>query len=112
MIAISNLLPVVAWTLLGGVVLTAGDILLREWLKSHFAYGFWAAFVVYGLGVLCMMMSFLRGQHIAVATIAAVIVNAVGYILVAHVLYGDSLRVWQVVGIVLGIVAFTILELA
>ena len=109
--ALSNLLPAVVWTITSGIVLTAGDLVLRSWLPEKWSYGFELTFLIYIIGVLCMMMSFFQ-QNIALATVAAVVVNAVGYLLAVYVIYGDTISVWQGVGIFLGLVAFAILELS
>lgn len=110
-IAISNLLPAVAWTLASGFILTVGDIILRSWLPEKWSYGFELTFLIYVLGVFCMMMSFFQ-QNIALATVAAVIINAVGYLLAVYLIYGDTISTWQAAGIFLGLVAFAILELS
>ncbi len=84
--------------------------MLRSWLETKWKYGFEFTFLVYISGVFCMMMSFFQ-QNIAVATVAAVILNAVGYLLFAYFYYGDTIGTWQIAGIILGLVAFAILEL-
>ena len=107
---LSNFLPALVWTILSGFILTGGDIMLRSWLQTKWSHGFEFTFLVYISGVFCMMMSFFQ-QNIALATVAAVILNAVGYLLFAYFYYGDTIGVWQIVGIVLGLIAFTIIEL-
>lgn len=111
LIAISNLLPSAVWTIASGFVLTGGDFLLRSWLQTKWPYGFLFTFLVYVLGLLCMMMSFFQ-QNIAVATVAAVIINVVGYMILAHIFFGDTISLWKGIGIALGLLAFAILELA
>jgi drug/metabolite transporter (DMT)-like permease len=103
--------PGLVWTLFSGVVLTVGDIILRSWIETKWAHGFELAFLVYVFGVFCMMMSFFH-QNIAVGTVAAVVLNAVLYLVAAHFFFGDTIGAWQITGIVLGIIAFAILEFA
>jgi hypothetical protein len=108
---ISNLLPAIAWSLLSGLVLTGGDIVLRMSFADKWTSGFYLTFMIYMLGIFFMMMSFFQ-QNIAVATVAAVIINAVGYLVVVYFLYGDTISMPQLAGIVLGLCAFAILELS
>ena len=108
---ISHLIPAAVWSIMSGLVLTAGDITLRTWLESKWPHGFELTFLIYILGLLCMMMSFFQ-QHIALATIAAVVMNAAVYIAVASLVFDDTINGMQIAGIVLGLVAFTLLELA
>ena len=104
-------MPVILWTLTSGVFLTIGDIVLRIWLPDRWQFGFALVFSIYMLGIFCMMMSFF-GQNIAIATVAAVLVNVVGYLLAAYFLFGDTISILQISGCSLGLIAIAILELA
>jgi hypothetical protein len=108
---LSNLIPAALWSVMSGIVLTAGDINLRTWLQYKWPYGFELTILIYVLGLLCMVMSFFQ-QHIAVATIAAIVMNAAIYIAVASYIFHDSMSGMQIAGIVLGLAAFAVLELA
>lgn len=110
-ITVSSLLSPVVWTLLSGIAYTAGDILLRIWFEEKFTLGFPFVFVIYMTGTFCMMMSFF-GQNIAIATVAAIVVNVTLYVIAAYLLYGDPIHAWQVIGLVLGLVSLAILELS
>lgn len=108
---IAALLPSVAWTVLSGVAYTAGDIMLREWFAHHERGWFYLVFVIYMTGTACMMLSFFE-QNIAIATVAAIVVNVIAYLAVAYFLYGDSVSPLQVFGILLGLASLAILEIA
>ena len=109
--SISNLLPAIVWSLTSGIILTMGDIVLRSWFQTRWQHGFEIAFLIYSLGMFFMLMSFFQ-QNIAVATVAAVAINAIGYILLAYMIYGDVISHGQIVGIILGLAALAILELS
>jgi hypothetical protein len=87
--SIASTLPSFVWALSSGVILTIGDVILRSWFQSSTKYGFALALSTYMLGIFFMMMSFFD-KNIAVATVAAVVIN----------------------GVILGICAFGILELS
>src|SRR6185369_7356243 len=103
--------PAVGWTITSGIILTAGDLVLRQWLDTRWEGGFWLVFAIYMAGIFCMMMSFLS-QNIAIATVAAIIANAVFYIVASYFIFGDTISALKIVGIVVGFVSFAILELA
>lgn len=107
---ISTLLPNILWIFLSGTFLTLGDIALRMWFASDLRNGFLIAFLLYVTGIFCMMMSFFE-KNIAVATIAAVLVNIIIYLAVSNYLYGDTLNGWHFFGIGLGFIAIIIFEL-
>jgi hypothetical protein len=108
---LSSFLPAIVWSVLSGVILTAGDVTLRFWFEAKWAHGFEVTFLLYMLGVFFMMMSFFE-QNIAIATIAAIVLNAVGYLVAVYFIYGDSITLWQTVGVALGLIALAILEIA
>jgi len=108
---IAGLLPSLAWIFIGALFLTAGDIAMRSYFAKTLPYGFGISLFAYMLGILCMMMSFF-GKHIAIASVAAVILNIVIYLLISHFFYGDTLSPMEISGIILGLVAVTVLELA
>ena len=109
--SISTFLPTVAWTVITGILLTLGDLVLREWLDTRWPLGFWVVLTIYMVGTFCMMMSFFS-QNIAVATVAAVVANAVGYVVASYFIFGDTISALKIMGMFAGIVSFAILELA
>lgn len=106
---IAEVFPSIVWTALSGTLLTIGDVVLRLWFGKDVPYGFGIAFLLYAIGLLCMMMSFF-GKNIAIATVAAVIINVVTYLLFSYIFYGDTLGVWKIIGIGLGLISIAILE--
>jgi hypothetical protein len=109
--AIASLLPTLAWTFLCSILLTIGDITFRHWQHTAFQYGFWATFVLYALAMLALMLSFF-GQNIAIASIAAILLNTISYLIVARLAYGDDINAIQLLGIGLAFVAITLFETA
>ena len=109
--ALSGTLPPAYWALTSGLVLTLGDIVLRSWFETGWHYGCLTAFLIYMLGIICIMLSFF-GKNIAVATVLAVISNAVMYLLISHWKWGDTISMQQGIGVALGLIAFAVLELS
>lgn len=109
--ALSHLLPAAAWTLLAGCVWTGGDLLLRSWLHSRWEHGFALSFAVIITGTFFWMLGALQ-QNIAIAAVAAVLINVIGYIVAAHFLYGDTLGLLHGVAITVGLIVIAVLQLA
>jgi len=102
------------WYLMtGGTLLTAGDIVLKEWLTQRLPY----ASALYGIGLalyvialICLVESF-RGMHIAAASVLLVVVNVVTLALASRFYFGESLTMSQIAGIILALCAIALIEL-
>lgn len=108
--SLAALLPALAWTGFSAFFLSTADITLRSWQKTPWPYGFTAAFLLYMIGMICMMLSFMR-QNIAAASVAAVVANTSVFILASYFLYGDKITPMQGAGLLLGLVALALLEI-
>lgn len=108
--SISALMPALGWMLFSAGLLTIGDVVFRVWLNQQFSFGFWAVLLVYVVGIFCLMLSFF-GEHIAIAGAICIIANSVIYLVVAYLIYGDTISPWQMVGMVLGIAAIFAMQL-
>lgn len=97
------------WIVLGGVFLTGGDILFRIFQSSQWKFGFVVAFCVYGIGSLCMMLSFF-GENIAVASILTLVFNVLIYLAAAYFFFGDTVSHREIFGILLGLAAVMVIE--
>jgi len=111
LLTIAKFLPTLWWTILSGMFWLSGDLLFRQYLVTKFAYGFELSFFLVVLGTFCVFMSFFQ-QNIAIASVAAVVFNVVGYIIASYFLFNDVLRPLQLAGIGLGITSFVLLELS
>jgi hypothetical protein len=106
---ISTFFPAVLRVLLSGVLLTTGDVVFRFGMNSHGSALFGVAYIIYAAGVFCMTMSFF-GQNIAVATLAAVLVNMITIAVVSAWYFCDEISIIQWSGMGLGIIALLLLE--
>jgi len=97
--------------LCGGIVLTLGDFVMKEWVQSHRGWVFGAGLLVYLIGEAFLAYDF-KFQNIAVASTIMVIINVVALSLLSWFFFKETLNGMQVAGILLGIAAVVILELA
>lgn len=105
----ASLLSAPVWLSASAVLLTAGDVVFRLWQKQPFWGGFEGTFAIYMLGILCLIFSFFS-ENIALATTAAIILNSLGYLLAAYLLWGETVSGVQLAGIGLGLVAIGLMQ--
>lgn len=96
---------------LGGLILTFGDIIMKKWVQTHHTVFYVVGLTIYLIGLNFLAQSF-RFKNIAVASVIFVIFNVVTLALVSWLYFRETLSPLQISGIVLGILAVTILEFA
>ena len=106
---LAQLFPPIVWIVSGGLFLTLGDVIIRFWISSNWLPGFFLGFTMYLIGIFALIMSFF-GQNIAVASVAIIIVNIATLTIVNAYFFNVHLSTIQYIGIVFGLVSFTILE--
>jgi multidrug transporter EmrE-like cation transporter len=99
------------WLLLGGIILTMGDILMKEWVntnsKLHLAFGLG----LYFISLICLAISF-REKNIAVASMMLIIFNVLSLALVSWLYFKEPLSQQQLAGLALGIATIIVMESA
>lgn len=95
--------------LVSGVLLTVGDLFMKQWVvsKTHWFYVIGIAIYFIGLNFLAQAYLF---RHIAIATTIVNILNVVTLSIISWVLFKDYLTVKQICGLVLATVALVLLE--
>jgi len=96
--------------LIGGCVLTIGDIMMKKWVLTNHPLFYLYGFLIYAFALNFVAISF-KYKNIAVATIIFVLVNVISLTLVSWFYFNEKLSVVQLVGIGLGFLAVIILEL-
>lgn len=99
------------WVGVGGLTLTVGDVLFRQYFVTPHAAYFTAGFVAYALGALALAFSYFD-KNIVVATVAFITLNVVTYALISYFWFGDQYSTLQIVAVCLGLLTFALLELA
>ena len=97
--------------LIGGIILTLGDILMKQWVITNRYLFYFIGLVVYLIGLNFLAQSF-KFKNIAVASVIFVIFNVVTLSLVSWLYFKETLSLMQIVGIMLGIASIIVLELA
>ena len=95
---------------IGGIILTAGDIVLKKWVVTSYA-----SFYVLGLILYFISMNFLaqsyKYEDIAIASMIMVIFNILTLTLVGYFVFKENITAYEIMGIVLGITALIFLEI-
>ncbi len=103
-------LPSLVWILASGVLLTVGDICVRFFFVDTNKYSlFLGAFVLYMLGIACLMCSFF-GRDIAVASVMTVLVNATILLIINAWYFNEPLSCMGYVGMSCAFVSIILLE--
>jgi glucose uptake protein len=103
-----NLFPL-ALLFFGGVILTLGDIVAKQWVASNKNYLFLLVLFLYLFGLIFLVFSF-KYKNIAVASLIFVIFNIITLTLVSWFYFNERLTPLELAGIVLGLVAVSLLE--
>lgn len=108
--AAAALMPGWLWVSLGGLTLTVGDVLFRQYFLTPHAGYFVAGFLAYAAGALALALSYFD-KNIVVATVAFITLNVVTFALISYFWFGDEYSIVQVAAIGLGLFVFVLLEL-
>lgn len=98
------------WLLIGGSLLTMGDIVFKDWLTRALPYAsfeYAAGFALYIAGLFCLVESF-KTQHIAIASVVFILVNIITLALVSWLYFGEKLTPVQVIACLLAFTAIVI----
>ena len=94
----------------GGVILTAGDLVMKKWVVSNSLYTFIFGIFIYMLGMLFLAYSF-KYENIAVASTIFVIFNVITLSIFSWLYFKETLTPFQIIGIIIGLVSVIFLEL-
>jgi multidrug transporter EmrE-like cation transporter len=97
--------------LIGGIILTVGDILMKKWVSSNNYVFYIVGMIVYLVGMNFLAQSF-KYKNIAVASVIFVIFNVVTLSIVSWLYFKETLSALQIVGIVVGLCSVILLEMA
>jgi multidrug transporter EmrE-like cation transporter len=97
--------------LIGGIILTVGDIFMKKWVNTNAHIFYFVGLVIYLIGLNFLAQSF-KFKNIAVASLIFILVNIVTLSIVSWFYFKETLSPLQIAGMIFGIIAVIILELA
>jgi len=95
----------------GGILLTCGDVFLKYWSLKDKWWMFAGAMLIYLFGVALLGITF-KSRNLAVASTIMVMVNSLTLVLVSVFYFKDKISLLGMLGIVLGLISVTLLELS
>lgn len=95
--------------IVGGLILTIGDVFMKEWSLSNKWTTFIMGMSIWIMGLVCLAFSF-KSKNIAVASLIFSISNVIFMTLLSWFYYKEPLTTSQIIGMVLGIISIIFLE--
>ncbi len=102
-------LPIIL-VVLSGLILTIGDIAMKEWVLNSKHIYYILGLAIYVIGLMFLAQTF-KYKNIAVASIMVVIFNVVILSIVSWIFFKEDLSFMQIVGILLGLASVGLLKL-
>ena len=96
---------------IGGLTLTVGDLFMKEWVTVNKTYIYLIGMVFYIIGLNFLAFSF-KYKNIAVASVIFVLINIITLLVFSYFYFHEKLSGLEIAGILLGIAAIVMLELA
>ena len=97
--------------LVGGVILTAGDVLMKKWVGTNNYLFYIFGMLIYIVGLNFLAQSF-KYKNIAVASIIFVLINIITLSIFSWFYFKETLSIAQIIGIILGLISVIVLEWA
>lgn len=96
--------------LIGGLVLTIGDVFMKQWSFNNSPLTFSIGLLTWCVGLVFLALSF-KYKNIAVASLIFSLSNVIFLTLLSWVYYKEALTAYQIIGMLIGIVSVIFLEL-
>lgn len=100
---------VVIMLLVGGLTLTVGDILMREWSETNTMELFKIAMLLYLIGMVILIYSY-KYKKLLVATVIMALFNTSSMLIIDVFIYKESLTKLKIAALLLAIATAIILE--
>ncbi len=97
--------------LIGGIILTAGDVLMKKWVGTNNYLFYVLGMLIYIIGLNFLVQSY-KYKNIAVASLILVLFNVITLSIFSWLYFKETLSIAQIIGIILGLISVTVLELA
>ena len=95
--------------LIGGLILTVGDIVFKNWAINNSWLTFIFGLFIWTIGLVFLALSF-KYKNIAIASLIFSLSNVISLTVISWLWYNEGLTTNQLIGIILGIIAVIFLE--
>ncbi len=97
-------------TITAGILLTIGDIVLKQWVKHSYSSLYIGGILLYLISMNLLAHSY-KYEDIAVASMLMVIFNILTLTLIGYFFFHENITLYEITGIILGIASIGFLEL-
>jgi len=98
-----------ALVLIGGLILTIGDVFMKQWSMNNNWVTFALGLLIWTIGLVLLAFSF-KTKNIAVASLIFSLSNVIFLTLLSWLYYKEPLTTQEIIGISLGIGSIIFLE--
>ena len=98
---------------LGGLVLTIGDIVFKNWVEKGASYTSWVYIVgilLYLGGSMLLVESYKHDVNIVIAGVVQILFNTIILVAFTYFYFNEPLTTVQVIGILLGVVSIYLIR--
>jgi len=95
--------------LIGGLILTIGDIFMKEWTHSNNWTTFFIGLFTWCIGLVFLAFSF-KYKNIGIASLIFTLSNVITLTLFSWLYYKEALTLYQIIGMILGVISVIFLE--
>ena len=95
---------------IGGSILTFGDIVMKKWVANNSIPVFITGLSIYLVGMVFLSLSY-KYKNIAVASTIFVLFNIITLSIVSWLYFRETLSIYQIIGITLGLSSILFLEM-
>lgn len=103
--------PALLLTFAGGLLLTGGDLFMRDWVAKNDWRLFAAGMSLYVGGLVALSFSY-RYENIAVASLILVVFNVTTLLIVNYLWFGQGISLTRLGAMAAALLAVTVLEVA
>lgn len=96
--------------IIGGLLLTVGDIFMKEWLIKNSNTFFIIGLIIYFISMVLLALSY-KFENIAIASTIIEIINTISVILIFTIFFKENLSITQIAGLVLGVISIILLKI-
>jgi multidrug transporter EmrE-like cation transporter len=98
-----------AFLLASGCLLTAGDLIMKQWIESNLIRYCFIAMFVYFAGMIFLALSY-RYKYMSIAICITCLLNIIIVSIIGSIFYKEHLNVKEIIGISLSIVSIVVLQ--
>ncbi len=95
---------------IGGLILTAGDLVMKKWVITPHFYLYIIGLLIYMIGMMFLVETY-KYENIAVASLIFIIFNIITLLIFSWFYFKEPLSLMKIVGLLLGIISITLLEI-